>query len=186
MSWSPQTAQQRDVWDHAQRLGIFTQKQLSAETGLNRDYIGGLVRRWVAAERLQLMEKSKKVKTYCVIPGKFDFRSVREDGSLVRPGTKQGNLWRAIRQVKEFTALDVAVMANTDDIHVTEADAKAYLQMLNRAGYLRVIRKAHPAVGRKARYRLLRDTGPKPPKERRVRAVWDENEQAYKHIEGVS
>jgi hypothetical protein len=37
---------------------------------------------------------------------------------------------------------------------------------------------------REAIYRLVRDTGPRPPRERRVRAVWDENLGEYTYISG--
>ena len=45
--------------------------------------------------------------------------------------------------------------------------------------------KARPGV-RAARYRLVRDTGPRAPRERRVRALWDDNERRYAHVPGTA
>jgi hypothetical protein len=57
---------------------------------------------------------------------------------------------------------------------VTEATAKAYLKMLLACGYLRVTKKAVPKFSQ-ARYRLIRNHGPKPPMVQRVKQIFDPN-----------
>ena len=50
---------------------------------------------------------------------------------------------------------------------------------------MRVTRKAKPGVN-EAFYRLIRDTGPRAPVEKRVRAIYDPNEERLTHVAGVS
>lgn len=90
-------------------------------------------------------------------------------------------MWRAMRKQRTFTPRDIAALASRSLGEIGEDEAGAFARMLLRAGYLRVIRKAAPGV-RPARYRMLRDTGPRPPVERRIRAVWDQNTRAYAHL----
>lgn len=100
---------------------------------------------------------------------------VRKDGSLIAQGGGTENMWRTMQHLPEFTSVDVAAHATTDTVAVTKEVAQAYISMLFRTGYLRVIRKAEPMAGRLATYRLVRNTGPRPPKIQRVKRVFDPN-----------
>lgn len=73
-----------------------------------------------------------------------------------------------------FSAADLAAHSTTADITVTENHAKVYCSRLLAAGYLRVVQKAAPPT-RAAIYRLIRNTGPKPPQLQRVQQVFDPN-----------
>lgn len=85
------------------------------------------------------------------------------------------NIWRSMRMLKKFSALDLATHSNTDTVKVTEATAQSYCVMLLATGFLTVVQKAAPVEGRKAIYRLIRDDGPKPPMIQRVKQVYDPN-----------
>lgn len=100
---------------------------------------------------------------------------VRRDGSPVTQGAGTMNIWRSMRMLKKFSALDLAAHANTETVKVTEATAQAYCVMLLSTGFLTVVQKAAPVEGRRAIYRLIRDDGPKPPMIQRVKQVYDPN-----------
>lgn len=63
-------------------------------------------------------------------------------------------------------------------------DARAYCSALLKSGHLKVVRKSVPGK-REAMYRLIRNTGPQPPRERRVTGIWDENLGRYLYLPGV-
>lgn len=97
---------------------------------------------------------------------------VRPDGSAVTQGTATEQLWRGMYMLKEFSYLD---LIETASVEIPADTAKAYCKMLLATGYLRVLRKAEPTSGRIARYRLIRNNGPKPPQVQRVKRVYDPN-----------
>jgi hypothetical protein len=83
-------------------------------------------------------------------------------------------MWTALRQMRTFGPRDVAAYAATERTAVSPEDARRYCQALLRVGYLKVVRKAVPGQ-REPVYRLIRNTGPQPPRLRRVAGVWDPN-----------
>jgi hypothetical protein len=87
------------------------------------------------------------------------------------------NMWTAMRQLKSFTPRDLAAHAATEEVMVTIEAAQSYCRSLFSAGFLAVARKAVPGKV-EAYYRLTRNTGPRPPREKRVRAVIDDNTEA--------
>lgn len=89
-----------------------------------------------------------------------------EQGSITE------RLWRGMYMQKEFTYLD---LLDTTSTSISVETAKSYCQMLLATGYLRVLEKADPVRGRIARYRLIRNNGPKPPQIQRVKRVYDPN-----------
>lgn len=99
--------------------------------------------------------------------------------------TPPGNMWTAMRGLRSFSPRDIAAHATSELTVVTLEMAQSYCQMLVRASYLRVMDKAIPGR-RDAVYRLIRNTGPRPPVERRVRVVIDENQQKIVHIAGYA
>lgn len=102
-----------------------------------------------------------------------------------RTRTREDNIWTAMRGLRSFSPTDLAAHANTDTVIVAVDDAQAYCRALLASGHLTVGRKAIP--GRKeAIYRLARNTGPHAPRERRVRAVIDDNTDLVVVISGVT
>jgi len=98
---------------------------------------------------------------------------LRRDGSPVEQGQAREHMWRAMKMLPSFNFLDIAVTAGTEEVRVTEQDAKDYVKHLWRAKYLAVLK---PATKRtKAVYKLARNTGPKPPMVTRAKIVFDPN-----------
>jgi hypothetical protein len=84
-------------------------------------------------------------------------------------------MWTAMRQMRGgFTPRDLAAHATTEETLVTLETAQDYCRSLLGAGYLGVARKAVPGKT-EAIYRLIKNTGPRAPREKRVRAVIDAN-----------
>ncbi len=100
---------------------------------------------------------------------------LRRDGTPVVMGSGNDNLWRSMRMQKDgFTPLDLAVLSTNELITVSEEAAKSYCKHLLAAGYLKVVKQARPGHSQ-AVYRLIKNTGPKPPQIQRVKRVFDPN-----------
>lgn len=97
---------------------------------------------------------------------------VRKDGSRVTLGETTRQLWLAMCGLKDFDARELVQNAS---IEIPEATSKDYCKRLLAAGYLKVTIKADPHVGRVARYRLVRLSGPRAPQVQRVRQIYDPN-----------
>lgn len=100
---------------------------------------------------------------------------LRRDGSPVTQGAGTENMWRSMRMLPRFSALELAAHSTTETVNVSEATAQSYCSILSRTGFLRVVQKADPVRGRKAVYKLVRNTGPRPPMIQRVKQVFDPN-----------
>lgn len=105
---------------------------------------------------------------------------VRPDGSPARAALGQESLWRSIRYLKTFNKHDIA---GTADVKILTVES--YLKTLLKAGYLAVLRKGDPRHPQQ--YRLVRNTGPKPPMVQRTKQVFDQNLNAvvWSEVEGV-
>ncbi|WP_182912737.1 MDR/zinc-dependent alcohol dehydrogenase-like family protein [Paracoccus onubensis] len=113
----------------------------------------------------------------------FHAPRLNRQGKPVTQGAGTENMWRSMRGLAVFSPQDLAIHSTTPDVSVSEATAKAYCGMLLKTGFLRVERKASPMRGKQAIYRLIRNTGPKPPQIQRVKHVYDPNTQQV-HVPG--
>lgn len=94
------------------------------------------------------------------------------------------NMWRSARQLTRFSPYDIMAWSSVPGAEVNLATARQFCGFLLRGGYLRVV--CNPKRGvREAIYQLVRDTGPKPPVPRRVRAIYDANEERFVYVAGV-
>lgn len=171
-------------WAKALELNEFNTFQLAAAVGYSQEPVRLLIKEWETSGVVENLGKQppKNRTLFRVIPGKTPPEMARE--GLRALETPHRNMWTAMRGLKTFQPMDVAAHASTEVTSVTEADAAEYCRLLTRAGYLKPVRKAVPGRS-SAVYRLIKDTGPKPPRERRVRAVYDDNLQSFAHIPGV-
>ncbi len=98
-----------------------------------------------------------------------------------RRTSPEGAIWRSMRIMREFSPVDIEVALIGSDAGDLRK-IQTYCSLLVRAGYLRVLRKAGKV--RPARYRLIRDTGPLPPQEKRLPVVIDRNEDRIVFAKG--
>lgn len=178
---SAATPGRQEIWESIRATpDRFTAQELTASTGANRktviDYLrcltpGGVIEA-TDGDAFRLIDDR----------GHHAPRLNRA-GKPVTQGAGVENMWRSMRGLAEFTPRDLAVHSTTPDVSVTEWTAKSYCSMLLRTGFLRVIQKASPFHGRQAVYRLIRNTGPKPPQIQRVKQVYDPNTRQV-HLPG--
>lgn len=110
-----------------------------------------------------------------------------KDGSrtnvTVKTRSPDQNMWTAMRQLKSFSPRELAAHATTEATTVTLEMAQDYCRALLGGGYLTVAKKAIPG-NRLAIYRLVKNTGPRPPRAKRVRAIVDDNTETVTVIGG--
>lgn len=165
------------AWALVERLGVFGYAEIAAELSIPQDVAVGIVKGWEAEGRVEVKQggASGRRKKFTIT------RAYREPQD--RAGRVAQQLWTGMRGLKQFSPVDLAAHCRAD-LAVTVEEATEYCQALMRAGYLRVVRTAIPSV-RPASYALIRNTGIRPPRERRVRAVWDENDGEFVYIAGA-
>ena len=103
---------------------------------------------------------------------------VRKDGTPVTQGLAQEQMWRTLRMLKgETNARELAAHASTAEIAVNVAAANDYLKNLCLAAYVLRTKegKGKGCGGVLARYRLVVNTGPRPPMICRTNVIYDPN-----------
>lgn len=174
MTARPATTALNDaVWTRACTLETFTCFQLMADTGACEDRVRQLLKGWKSTGKIEDGGRGLgRRKIYRTI-------KVRKRLSL-SSATPHGNMWRTMRHSKVFTIMDVQMCANTNEVPVDEDAARKYCHLLVVGDYLRVQQKAVPGR-RPAIYQLVKDTGPKPPRPKRISGIWDENNGKFIH-----
>lgn len=153
----------------------FTYDDISAGTGTHYKTVHKIVGEWLQAGVVTKIEHGGTRGNKAIFRVNPSAAVRHEALSAMPKPTKHGNMWHSMRSFPNgFSAIDVQATSNTTEFEVTEDDAKAYCQMLVRSGHLKVLRKALPGR-REAVYRLIRNTGPRPPREVRLRAILDDN-----------
>lgn len=172
-------ASDQAAWTVALRLHEFGYAGIAANASIPLDRATDLVRRWCAQGKVDALGKQGS--------NALRFRVVAEGAPAlqppVAPRTPQEAMWFTIRALRnDFTPVDIRALSSTEAVPVSDEDATGFCQMLVRAGYLRVVRKAAPDKKRPAVYRLVRNTGPRPPRQRRISVVWDDNLSEITHL----
>lgn len=174
--------QGRDViWAAIRRRREFSLLELEHESRIKiatiRTFVSGLVRAGYLEVSTAAHRDAKGMQVACrwrlVKDTGVEAPRVTRDGKPVTQGQSRQQLWRAMRSARTFTHGELAYIASTDTCVVSEVDAKSYVLLLARAGYLTVIEKGNPR--HQAVYRLAKNTGPKPPQIQRFKQVWDPN-----------
>lgn len=95
---------------------------------------------------------------------------IAKDGRTVTLGDGCAQLWNGMRRLKRFDCRDLIVAAAAK---VAYSTARNYCIWLHKAAYIAIDTPARP--GAPARYRLVRDTGPRAPVIQRKKHVYDPN-----------
>lgn len=141
-----------------------TSRELKAQTGVAEATLHHILRRWECQGYVSTQGDKARNRVFRPAVG----------GARRPYGPKEYRLWQAARGLKSFTATDLAAHASVEGGPVTREEAQAYCRMLLSVDYLRVRQKAR-AGERPARYKLVRDTGPRAPLKRRVTVFIDPN-----------
>jgi hypothetical protein len=160
----------------------FTSRTLRYETrctlGQVQEYLTGLVNAGILSR--QAGPVGPEARTYTLVRDLgIESPRVRRDGTPSTQGLGREQMWRTMRMLKDFTALDLSVQASTEVAAVGVGTAQEYCKFLARAGYLAVIRAGHGTGkgGISTRYRFVqaRNTGPQPPMIQKVKQLFDPN-----------
>lgn len=159
------------VWDEIRKKGDwpFTAKELDVRLDAStiRDYLKALN----LAGYLEAVSTGKRgeANVYRLIDDcGIDAPRLRKDGTKVTQGQGRLQMWNAMRIIKQFTAVDLAFNASTDEHRVADTEAQTYCRLLEQAGYLTrqgIIYRMIPSMW----------TGPHPPQIQRTRQVYDPN-----------
>lgn len=174
-----------EAWPVVQDMPELTRADVMRLTGMTHHMAGRALARWEAAGKVHLARSEGMKRIYR--PTEHDVSAVERHAAELRgqrKPTPQDNLWRSMRMLREFTPIDLVAVSSIPGCEVDEKKAIEFCRTCLKGGYLRVVQKARPGR-RPARYRLIRDTGPKPPRHVRLTAVWDDNEGRLVHVPGV-
>jgi len=178
-------ANRERMWNITQAHEEITAHELSGASGFSVDTAAEALRDWVKQGFVEAVGKRGNRKLFR-LTGKAGRPPVMgEDGHpIVVNATPEERMWFAVRKCGGvFSAADVAMWSNSESLPITAEQASKYCQSLLQAGYLRCEVKAD-GKGRPALYRLIRDTGPRAPLERRVRMLLDPNLNQYHQLGG--
>lgn len=164
------------LWRAMRELKDFRVPDLAHATGVwhceyhIQDYLRGLIKAGIVAVK-DRPEYQGAHATYTLVRDLgVDAPRVRRDGTTVAEPAQE-TMWRGMKILREFTALDLLAHAAMGGITIKESTANKYCQWLARGGYLKTL--GRPSTGQ--RYRLLLDTGPKAPQVLRVKQLFDVN-----------
>ena len=96
--------------------------------------------------------------------------------NVIRRNTNREKAWKVMRAMLSFTIGDVVITAE-----VPYANIRHYVDCLLHAGYLKKEGRKHIAgrPGLDNIYRLVKNTGPKPPVQKALRFLYDPNTKEY-------
>lgn len=97
-----------------------------------------------------------------------DAPRINAKGEESRQGCIREQLWRTMRILGSFATQDLIVHATTEDCAIKLGSAREYLKYLAKAGYI-VQRQRGGA------WRLVKNTGPRPPVIQQIPQVFDPN-----------
>ena len=152
----------------AATLTEFGYADIAIKMSVTEDHARKIVRGWKAKGLLDEVRSGHRIRSL------WKVREGARPAAARLSRSAEMNMWTLMRQTKSFTPRDLAAVATTEDVEVTLEAAQDYCRALLGAGYLAVARKAVPGKV-PAIYRLIRNTGPRPPREKRVRALIDDN-----------
>lgn len=162
------------IWAEIRKQGEFTQKSLEQKTRVNEDTIRTYVRGLLKAGFIEQVGEIKnelspfvrttlKSKLYRLVNDiGVDTPRVTRDGRMLKPDLT-ADLWRSMRILKCFSVEELCFSISRDVKYYT---AETYCVFLHKAGYLR---------RNEGKYWLINNSGPRAPKIRRIKAVYDPN-----------
>lgn len=173
-----------DAWSQLEGEIELTSEMIHRRTGLSRARAREVLRSWEARGMIHHLRRQKNKKIYRRGPRSAALDGPRDALAAKAGPDKRRNLWRAMHGLGTFSPRDLARVCSASQAPVTEREAQAFCQALLKGEYLRVLEAAQPGL-RLATYLLARRTGPVPPAECRVPALWDENLGAYTYVAGL-
>jgi len=145
---------------------------IDVETLDLRDYISGLIAAGYIA-KVRAPKRGIPAAYKVVRDNGAEAPRVKRDGSPLVKGMAEEQMWRILRSPAgaDITALQLAAYASTPTLTVSELEAQTYLGQLAGAKYIAPLSRR----GASQRWRLVSNTGPKPPMFARIDSLYDPN-----------
>lgn len=156
------------IWNAARELKTFTVSELRNKAGIpGRELVRKYVYGW---EKVGLIDRTgTKPVLYRLLDLSIQMApAVNQTGKKIKSSLRYEQMWRTMRIIKEFSALDLAVASSTEECGVAEEDARGWLKSLASAGYVR-------QSGKRYRFIESKFKGPAYPIVQRLIKVTDGN-----------
>jgi hypothetical protein len=164
------------IWQQIRRQKQFSVNDLYFTLAhISRDSIRAYVNGLVAADVLSPITNEAPLRFALVKDCGVDAPRVRPDGTAVTLGQGHDNMWRTMHILKTFSWRDVALASSTTAVTVQDKTARAYVELLCKAGYLVCVSQG--GAGVKAMYRIVPSKcfGAKAPQVQRGGSLYDPN-----------
>ena len=171
------------AWALACELEVFRYVDIWRGMHCGRQRSDATVRHWEALGLIVREDNELNCLTFRVLEPRREIAFADDATFTVAfrlKGTAEGNMWRAMRGLRTFTARDLAAHATTPDIHVPVGAAETYVEALCAAGYVKVDFDGGPF--RASAYRLVRLTTGRAPRVIALRAVVDDDTGQIVHV----
>lgn len=134
---------------------------------------------------------NRSIKIYRLVDDRgLEAPRVRKDGSPVTQGLAQEQMWRTLRMHKgDINTRELAAHASTRAVPVDAGAALDYLCNLAKSGYLACTvetQRKPRGITTQARYRLVRDTGPRAPMVCKANVIYDPNTDQTHPVQRVT
>lgn len=161
------------VWQYTRCSKVpFSARDIAEATGIDKTVSGPYLKSLANAGYLAIVDKRLgKPIMFEFIKGPMPAPRVRPDGSPVKIGAGQENMWRSMKMLKSFSVEELAQTSTCDDVTVNSLTAKTYVFMLFRAGYLRKVSNNPDRWS----LPMAKRTGPMAPMIQRIKQVYDQN-----------
>lgn len=177
------------VWEAVRRLKVFTRDDVTCwistniYQAVNDSTVKSYIKRLLTAGFIEI-DSTEKLNgcatrnTYQLIDDVGVIApKINKDGKLVTQGSGRKNLWRTMKILSSFSYRELAIAASTEDVTISEREAKVYVSACLKAGYLAITQMSDRKQGRIAKYRFIpsRNTGPKPLQIQKSKNIFDPN-----------
>mgnify|MGYP005863017841 CR=1 FL=1 len=166
------------MWDEVKDLPEFDWKAMS-DRGCSAETAARYIRHWLKDGRVRVSRVGRNNKRW-YSPSHLPPAGPQPVSGAATP---EGNMWRAMRHLRQFSPTDIAAHANAGGVAVTVEKARAYCRQLLGSDHLKVRQTAIPGR-REALYQIVEDSGPRPPKPVRLAGILDPNTGAFAPVKG--
>lgn len=170
--------QRRAAWGHVAGRESFTAVDMANLTGMSPEWARKVIREWQREGLITEAGQDGQTTIWKAL------HATEPDQSAYARESRRPEfaMWRTMRNLRRFSAADVHLTANTEEMPLSVADIQKYCSTLAEAGYLTVAVKGRPGQ-RAAIYAIKGRPGPFPPRLVRVPAIYDPNEGAFRILE---
>jgi hypothetical protein len=177
--WTPTSKEEKALWNFMFERRRFTRADLLSS---------GLTSEAEASRLFRQLRQARVIREAGRISGQrlYSVHSPADSQGIHRDKrrTLEGMIWNAIRTTSNgFSPIEIYGAIGDVDGGLTLRKIQDYCKTLYKAGYLKG-RGPKRQTGQPVRYRLVRDTGPLPPQERRTPVVIDQNEDRIVYAPG--